>query len=578
VRTSASPSPLASDPPREYAELPLPLPNSAAGAAVVITAAIGLFVFGTAWDVQWHAAVGRDRLLTAPHVLMLAGIAVTGLISLMALLFGRQGRRGMPFHAIIRDRAGLVLSGLGALCAVAAFPLDDYWHALYGIDVTLWAPFHVMIDAGMGMAAIGCVTQLASELRPGLTGRHRLVRDLGCAAALSMTLATFLVLIAESAGRRGLVQVGDTTLALYPILLSVALPVAVVCAAVVSARPGVTLLVAVLFEGTRLALFVLVPWATATLVVAEGLSFRPNAPSWTITPNAYPGLSLLLVALVAELGVWWARRRAVAVRLPVVIVVAAATVPASFVDRPWAALVPKFYAAADLTAVGLAAVPWVVGGALFGCLIGLALARAVMPRQRPAAIQRPMRRSRMANVALLLVASAAGLLMSAGPAGAHDMAPYSSTPARIGPYVLEVRYYSEPVGSRELPFEIVPIGGAPTPNVYAVLAVPGPSTNAVPVQARMQRATGHAGASGLVNLPVSGTWLLNIEVDGPLGPAGGDAPIVAALPAAAMPEWLAWLIGTVPVSATLSFVLVRALSVSTGRSRSQRGSALADSW
>jgi len=53
------------------------------------------FVFGTAWDIQWHTAVGRDRLWTSPHLMMLAGIAVAGLVSLAAVLKGTVDvRRG----------------------------------------------------------------------------------------------------------------------------------------------------------------------------------------------------------------------------------------------------------------------------------------------------------------------------------------------------------------------------------------------------------------------------------------------------------------------------------------------------
>src|SRR5262245_57254424 len=90
--------------------------------------AVALFLFGTAWDVQWHVSVGRDRLFTAPHVLMLVGIGLAGLSNLAKLLVARS-----------RVSSGTVLSGLGALFAALAFVLDDYWHALYGIDVAIWA-------------------------------------------------------------------------------------------------------------------------------------------------------------------------------------------------------------------------------------------------------------------------------------------------------------------------------------------------------------------------------------------------------------------------------------------------------
>src|SRR5262245_50551500 len=117
--------------------------------ASVTTVAVALFLFGTAWDVQWHVAVGRDRLLTAPHVLMLLGIALAGLANLTALVVDLRQRR--------RPKLGVVLSGVGALLAGLAFVLDDYWHALYGIDVAIWAPFHVMIVTGVGAAGLGAV-------------------------------------------------------------------------------------------------------------------------------------------------------------------------------------------------------------------------------------------------------------------------------------------------------------------------------------------------------------------------------------------------------------------------------------
>ena len=39
--------------------------------------------------------------------------------------------------------------------ALAGFPLDDVWHRLFGQDVTLWGPTHLMLIGGAGMTLIG---------------------------------------------------------------------------------------------------------------------------------------------------------------------------------------------------------------------------------------------------------------------------------------------------------------------------------------------------------------------------------------------------------------------------------------
>ena len=66
------------------------------GVALLVTQ--WAFVAGVAWDVQWHLAVGRDRPFTAPHLLLLAGIAGSGLCALGGVLWysliGRGGGAG----------------------------------------------------------------------------------------------------------------------------------------------------------------------------------------------------------------------------------------------------------------------------------------------------------------------------------------------------------------------------------------------------------------------------------------------------------------------------------------------------
>ena len=63
--------------------------------AQLLTLALTLFVAGAAWDIQWHPSVGRDRVLSSPHVLLLAGMALSGLLSLALILIDSwRARRG----------------------------------------------------------------------------------------------------------------------------------------------------------------------------------------------------------------------------------------------------------------------------------------------------------------------------------------------------------------------------------------------------------------------------------------------------------------------------------------------------
>jgi hypothetical protein len=85
----------------------------------------------------------------------------------------------------------------------------------------------------------------------------------------------------------------------------------------------------------------------------------------------------------------------------------------------------------NLAAVGVAALPVVVAMTLSGSAPGLAPASAVQPRQRRNTGAQPLRLLRAPSAAVLAL--------------------------------LVMRYYGEPVGGRELQFEIVPTTGSETP-------------------------------------------------------------------------------------------------------------------
>ena len=66
---------------------------------------------------------------------------------------------------------GLLLAGAGGY-ALLGFPLDDVWHRLFGQDVTLWGPTHLMLIGGAGLSLVGLLV-LEQE---GRAGAHRVLQ------------------------------------------------------------------------------------------------------------------------------------------------------------------------------------------------------------------------------------------------------------------------------------------------------------------------------------------------------------------------------------------------------------------
>src|SRR5258705_172726 len=63
---------------------------------------------------------------------------------------------GAPITDLIY--ASLVPALLTAVCgcfALIGFPLDDVWHRLFGQDVTLWGPTHLLMIGGASLATLG---------------------------------------------------------------------------------------------------------------------------------------------------------------------------------------------------------------------------------------------------------------------------------------------------------------------------------------------------------------------------------------------------------------------------------------
>jgi hypothetical protein len=135
------------------------LPGWAALPSAIATGALLTALFGFLWDVSLHIDKGRDEgpLANPSHYLILGGlfgIFTAGFIACV-LPLRRPSRSAIR---IVGDwyapLGGVVLAACG-MFALIGFPLDDVWHRIFGQDVTLWGPTHLMLIGGAAMTLIG---------------------------------------------------------------------------------------------------------------------------------------------------------------------------------------------------------------------------------------------------------------------------------------------------------------------------------------------------------------------------------------------------------------------------------------
>ena len=121
-----------------------------------------------------------------------------------------------------------------------------------------------------------------------------------------------------------------------------------------------------------------------------------------------------------------------------------------------------------------------------------------------------------------------------------------------GPYPLTLNLYKYPADAGyALPFAIIP--QTQDTLTYNVTSEPAEDVHATSVRAGLT-SDGHNGVNGAAEIPVQGDWSLHIVVNGPAGSGMADVPIVATAPPA-IPLWLGWLVGLIPIYGLFAFLL-----------------------
>ena len=169
------------------------LPAWCAGGLMVAMWSLVVAVVGFFWDVAWHIDFGRDtELFTVPHTLIITGLFGLGVAGLLAVGLATVERAPTGWHlGPLRIPRGALALGVLSAGASLGFPLDDVWHANYGVDVTMWGPTHLMMIGGASLAPLA-LWLLYTEAGPGAGRayiRAHMKRHL--AAAVVIGLSTF---------------------------------------------------------------------------------------------------------------------------------------------------------------------------------------------------------------------------------------------------------------------------------------------------------------------------------------------------------------------------------------------------
>ncbi len=290
--------------------------------ALGLTAAFGALIFflGTSWDIQWHNYIGRDRTLIPPHQMMLVGVALSGIAGLAAVIiesiWARRSsvvaQRSTSFADLFHGSLGAYIVGFAALNAAVAFPLDSYWHALYGIDVAIWAPFHIMFAFGMGVVAFGAAYMLlsAANLTSQVgTLKTKRVAYIGVIISFATMMGIFTLLLFEALEDKNSPTIGSITLNFFPLLASLLVAFTFVAVKyVVPWRWSASLVAAtyLLFAGV-MALFV--QPATEYLRGIEGLVYRKGSAPLTSIVVMEWFIAPVIVAILIDIFMHRAQKK-----------------------------------------------------------------------------------------------------------------------------------------------------------------------------------------------------------------------------------------------------------------------------
>ena len=276
--------------------------------------------WGVQWDIQWHVLIGRDSFWIPPHLMTYAGVSATMLISFGVLAWETWHGTGSVRMLGFSGTRGFHLAAWGIAITVLAAPIDDLWHRIFGIDVTLWSPPHLLGILGASINALACLV-IAREVYPERSGA-RLVAMVVAGAVLYGSIH----LVVDPSFRVAYLY-GGVLFYTYAMLTAILLPMALVPAARLAVNRWTPVLVLIVvtamgMAGQRIAR-VGFEMIKPVSVIEEEIAKDPTSPIAVatmmarknkVTPGRVGGWPLMVLGLgpVLAMALVDARRRPVA--------------------------------------------------------------------------------------------------------------------------------------------------------------------------------------------------------------------------------------------------------------------------
>ncbi len=298
-----------------WAERHTGLPAWASVPSMLLSVSLLVAVLGMYWDISLHIDNGRDPgpLANPAHYLILVGLYGVLVAGVMAIVMSGTERPSKTAIHLGGDWwapvGGAMMAACGAF-ALMGFPLDDIWHRLFGQDVTLWGPTHLMLIGGASLATLGGMILMGEAIttigrdpeREGTPGVYHVRRALLVGSFL-VALSTF-----QAEFDFGVPQFREV---FQPILIVLASGIGLVTCRLYAGRGGALLAVGgyVLIRGF-LTLMVGVVWGEVTphfplyiveALLVEAVFLRAGNRS-PVVNGAIAGALIGTVGLAAEWG------------------------------------------------------------------------------------------------------------------------------------------------------------------------------------------------------------------------------------------------------------------------------------